>query len=105
MRLQDRGLEADLGELGRGVLGGLSLPRARVVARVGGVDPDQVAADADDLVLRGHVVSCHAPMVALGRAGAGWGCAWACRPGIWGATGLAEASGIGRQDSLAWALA
>jgi hypothetical protein len=66
VRFQDRGLEAGLGELGGGVFGGLALPRAGVVARIGGVDPDQVAADVDDLVLRGHVVSCHRPIVALG---------------------------------------
>ena len=96
VRLQDRGLQADLGELGRGVLGGLALPRAGVVARVGGVDPDQVAADADDLVLRGHVVSCHAPIVALrwpGGAAGPAGCAGGVRRR--GGTG-----GPGAQEAL-----
>ena len=98
VRLQDRGLQADLGELGGGVLGGLALAGAGVVARVRGVDPDQVAADVDDLVLRGHWVRCHLPIVALGVAGlragpAGWACAGAA------------ASGIGWQGSLARALA
>ena len=86
VRLQDRRLQAHLGQLRGDVLGGLALTGARVVARVGGVDPDQVAADADDLVLRGHLVRCHPPIVALVR---GLGAA-ALRPGA-------------REDSLACA--
>ena len=44
------GSRPDLGQLGRDVLGGHPLARAGlVVAGVGGVDPDQVAAELDDL--------------------------------------------------------
>ena len=38
-------LDADLVEQRRDVLGGLALARTRLVAEVGGVDPDQVTAD------------------------------------------------------------
>ena len=40
------------------VLGGLSLPRACVRAEVGGVDPDQVLAQVDDLGF-GQVIRAH----------------------------------------------
>ena len=53
VRLEDLRLEPDLGELLGDVLGGRPLARARVVAVVAGVDPDQVAAEVDDLVLAG----------------------------------------------------
>ena len=46
-------LEPDLGEQLGDVLGRRALPRALVVPGVGGVDPDQVAGQAGDLVLRG----------------------------------------------------
>ena len=39
----------DLVEQRRDELGRLALPRSGLVAEVGGVDPDQVAADLDDL--------------------------------------------------------
>src|SRR5204862_5616500 len=42
--------------------------------------PDQVTADVDDLVLRGHGVSCHRPIVALRRPGLGRGCGLGVRP-------------------------
>ena len=53
VRLEDLRLEPHLGELLGDVLGGLALARARVVAVVAGVDPDQLAAEVDDLVLAG----------------------------------------------------
>ena len=75
VRLEHGGLDADLAEQARHVLGGPSLARAGVVPRVGRVDPDQVSADVDDLILTlgGEVLS-HAPILAP-RAGcrtAGW---------------------------------
>ena len=51
VRLEHGGLDADLAEEARDVLGGPPLARAGVVTRVGGVDPDQVSADVDDLIL------------------------------------------------------
>ena len=48
--LDDRGFEADLAQLGDDVVGRLALPRPAAVAVVGAVDPDQVAAQAHDLV-------------------------------------------------------
>ena len=51
VRLEDLRLEAHLGELLRHVLGGGPLARPRVVAVVAGVDPDQLTAQVDDLVL------------------------------------------------------
>ena len=49
--LEDLRLDADLGQQLGHVLGGRPLPRPGVVAVVRGVDPDQVAADVDDLCL------------------------------------------------------
>ena len=70
---QDGRLEADLGEERGDVLGRLALAGAGVVAPVGRIDPDQVAAQAGDLVLSGDVVVArggwslrHHPMVAPG---------------------------------------
>ena len=98
MRLQDRGLQAGLGEPGGYVFGGLPLARARMVPWVRGVDPDQVAADVDDLILRGHGVSCHRSIVALRRPGPGWGCGLGVRAGCgvlgaacWGRSGAPSA--------------
>ena len=54
VRLQHDRLQADLGEQFRDVLGGRALPGAGVVARIRGVDPDQVAGDGGDLILRGR---------------------------------------------------
>jgi hypothetical protein len=56
LRLDDVGLEADLGEQPGDVLGGLPLPRTGPVAEVRRVDPDELAADVDDFRLRaaGH---------------------------------------------------
>ncbi|GES33176.1 hypothetical protein San01_56640 [Streptomyces angustmyceticus] len=51
--LEDLRFEAHLGELLRDVLGGGPLPRARVVAVVAGVHPDQIPAEVDHLVLTG----------------------------------------------------
>ena len=67
--LDDLGLDADLGELGRDVLGGCPLPRPGPVAEVGRVDPDQLAAQLDDLVGGrtpvGRVLGgrCHGPIL------------------------------------------
>src|SRR5690606_18539586 len=47
--LVNHGLDPDLAEQLRDVLGRLPLPRARVVPVVGRVDPDQVTADLRDL--------------------------------------------------------
>ena len=70
---QDGRLEADLGEERGDVLGRLALAGTGVVAPVGRIDPDQVAAQAGDLVLSGDVVVArggwslrHHPMVAPG---------------------------------------
>ena len=49
--LVDAGLDPDLLEQPRDVLGGLALPRPGVVPEVGGVDPDQVATQVHDLGL------------------------------------------------------
>ena len=57
VRLEDLRLQPHLGELLGDVLGRLALARARVVAVVAGVDPDQVAAEVDDLVLAGDAVA------------------------------------------------
>jgi len=73
--------EAGVGEEFGDVLGGGSLAGAGVVAGVRGVDAEQVAADVDDLVLRGGRVRCHRFIVPLGawppprrgRGGAGTG--------------------------------
>lgn len=51
--LEDLRLQADLGELLRNVLGGGPLTRARVIAVVAGIHPDQIPAQIDDLVLAG----------------------------------------------------
>ena len=84
-RLQDGRLQADLGEERGHVLGRLAFAGAGVVAAVGRIDPDQVAAQASDLVLSGDVVGArggwslrHHPMVAPGRVGVvGWLPSWA----------------------------
>ena len=47
--LDQLGGDADLVEQRRDVLGGHPLPRARIGSVVGGVDPDQLAAEVDDL--------------------------------------------------------
>ncbi len=69
--IQHGRLQADLREERGHMLGRTAFARARVVAPVGGVDPDQVAAQAGDLVLSGDVVVArgdwrlrHHPMVA-----------------------------------------
>ena len=46
-----------------------ALAWAGVVAEVRGVDPDQVTADVGDLFFCGHMIRCHASMVAPGRTG------------------------------------
>ena len=69
---QERRLEAGFGEEGGDVLGGGSLAGAGVVAGVRGVDAEQVAADVDDLVLRGGRVRCHRFIVPLGMGAFGW---------------------------------
>ncbi len=56
VRLEDLRFEAHLGELFGDVLGRLALTRARVVAVVAGVDPDQLAAEVHDLVLAGDAL-------------------------------------------------
>ena len=67
------GSRPDLAQLGHDVLGGLALPRPAAVAVVGAVDPDQVAADAHDLVdgagLLGDLA--HAPSVGADLAECG----------------------------------
>ena len=68
VRFQDLRLEADVREEGGDVLGGLPLTGAGVVAGVRGVDPDQVAADVDDLVQCGGLVRCHGFIVPPGSA-------------------------------------
>src|SRR6202042_1832103 len=52
---QDGRLEADVGEERGDVLGRLALAGTGIVAPVGRIDPDQVAAQAGDLVLSGDV--------------------------------------------------
>ena len=74
MRFQDRRLEAYLGQQAGHVFGGQPLAGARVVAGVRRVDPDQVTADVHNLVLRGHLVRCHRPIVALGSSGSSGQC-------------------------------
>ena len=66
LELEELGLDADLVEQRGDVLGRLPLPRPGLVAVVGGVDPDQVAAQLDDL--------------AGGVVGQGWydGCSESC---------------------------
>jgi hypothetical protein len=70
---QDGRLEADVGQENGDVLGRLAFAGTGVVAPVGRIDPDQVAAQAGDLVLSGDVVVArggwslrHHPMVAPG---------------------------------------
>ena len=89
----------DLGQEGGDVLGGLALAGAGVVARVGGVDPEQVAADVDDLVLRGHLVLCFSALSLSSHSGEALG---AARPGV---LRLERATGPGRGRRLAqdWA--
>src|SRR5215472_1847203 len=72
--LQDRGFQPYLGQERRNMLGGLALARSRVIARVRGVDPDQVAGQVHDLVPCGDAgtgaLESHAAMLPLlvGRA-------------------------------------
>ena len=54
MGLQDLRLEPGLGQERRDVFGRLTLTRTGMVTGVTGVDPDQVAADRDNLVVGGH---------------------------------------------------
>ena len=79
---QDGRLEADLREKPGHILGRLAFAGALVVAAVGGIDPDEVAAQARDLVLSGDVAAaaarggwslCHHPMVALSGGEVGIG--------------------------------
>lgn len=51
--LEDPRFETHLGELLGDIFGGGPLSRSGVVAVVAGVDPDQIAAEVDDLVLAG----------------------------------------------------
>ena len=65
VRLKHRRLQADLAEQPRHVLRGPPLARPRVVARVGRVDPDQVPADVDNLILsQASEVLSHVPILA-----------------------------------------
>ncbi len=48
---EDLGFQACLGEQARHVLGGGPFAGTRVIARVGGVDPDQVAGQGGNFVL------------------------------------------------------
>ena len=74
MGFQELGLEAGFGEEFGDVLGGGSLAGAGVVAGVRGVDAEQVAADVDDLVLRGGRGRCLG-MRAATPPGYCWNCA------------------------------
>ena len=81
------------------MFGGLALAGAGVVAGIGGVDPDQVAADGHDLVLRGgrlvrgSLVRCHGTMVAFGHHDR-WGVPGGWRD--WGVWGGRSGGGFGR---------
>jgi hypothetical protein len=55
MGLQDPGLEPSVAQERRDVFCRLALPRPRVITRVTGVDPDEVTADRDDLVVGGQI--------------------------------------------------
>ena len=52
VRFEDGGLQPCLGEESRDMLGGDAFARSGVVARIARVDPDQVACQRGDLVLR-----------------------------------------------------
>ena len=54
MGLQDLRLDPGLGQERRDVFGRLTLARTRMITGVTGVDPDQVTADRDNLVVGGH---------------------------------------------------
>src|SRR5690606_34264850 len=77
--LEQRGLQPDVGQQPGDELRRLALPRSLVLAVVRGVDPQQVLADADDLVLGGGTsVSCwrwaglgHGPTVPTAGVGGG----------------------------------
>src|ERR1700735_4403367 len=59
------GLHPPLPRQARHVLGGPPFARPGVVPRVGRVDPDQVSADVDDLIVGlGSEVLSHAPLLA-----------------------------------------
>ena len=81
VRLEDGGLQPDLAQQARHVLGGPPFARAGVVPRVGRVDPDQVSADVDDLILSlGSEVLSHAPILAPPGAALQLLDAWGCVP-------------------------
>ena len=65
--LDDQRLDTDLVEQRGDVLGGLPLPRSVLVAVVGGVEPDQVPADLDDLA-RGVVDGSFGAVRVVGHA-------------------------------------
>src|SRR6266851_2201950 len=69
MRLQQGRLEADLGQQPGDMLGGQALSRPGMISTIRRVDPDQVAAQARDFVLRGRGrggwVLRHPPIVAF----------------------------------------
>jgi hypothetical protein len=74
VRLEHDRLQADLREQFRDALGRPAFPRPRMVTRVSSVDPDQVARDGRDLILRvraglaaGRCVFRHLAIVALCR--------------------------------------
>jgi hypothetical protein len=75
MGLKDLRRQAHFRQQGGDVLGRRALTRPGVVTPVGRVDPDQVAAQGGDLVLRGNVRACcllgHLPIVAPAPAPAG----------------------------------
>jgi hypothetical protein len=55
MGLQDPGLDPDVAQELRDVFGRLAFPRPGVITRVTGVDPDEVTADRDNLVVGGRI--------------------------------------------------
>src|SRR5262249_4237766 len=64
LRLEDPRFQADLGELARDVLGGDPLPgTGRQVTGVGGVDPDQLMAQLDNLVRHPPFIPAHGLIV------------------------------------------
>src|SRR5258706_145797 len=76
-RLEQGGLEADLGKEPGDMLGGHPFARPGVVAGVGRVDPDQVAGQAGDLLLRGDgghraIVPPTRALICWGLAGPAW---------------------------------
>jgi hypothetical protein len=55
MGLQDPRLEPGVVQELRDVFGRLAFPRPGVITRVTGVDPDEVTADRDNLVVGGQI--------------------------------------------------